>query len=275
MKKHLWTWKQAIFESNLQSTTKLVLAALGSHLNDMGGAMFPSQERLAKLCSLSERSVITHLDIAEKVGWIKSEVRGLEGKKWASKCYFASWPDEVKDVHPINDNGMNDVHPYGVKEFPSRGETLSKYGVKDVHTNRQYRIDNKNIPPTPKGEKTKFIKTQLEKMENHDGRDNQQHCIIENRTDGIQERGRRHNKKPDKLVAAISYSVDQSLQRNGLDGWKRPGENTGTFESNTRSNVRDIPTLETCQEGRTRPDDNKHGSCEDIIDIRLRGNAGQ
>lgn len=66
----VWTWRQAIWESDLAATTKIVLQALTSHLNDMGKPMFPSQARLARMCSLSERAVIAHLHIAEQSGWI-------------------------------------------------------------------------------------------------------------------------------------------------------------------------------------------------------------
>ncbi|NDD83417.1 helix-turn-helix domain-containing protein [bacterium] len=123
----VWSWRQAIFESQLSATTKLVLAALGSHLNDMGDAMFPSQQRLAKLCSLSERAVITHLAIAEQAGWLRTRKRQLEGKKWAANEYVAAFPKGVKDVHPLEGEGVKDVHV--------RGEGRSPEGVKDVHTN--------------------------------------------------------------------------------------------------------------------------------------------
>lgn len=123
----IWTWRHAIWEADLAATTKLVLQALASHLNDMGGPMFPSQERLAKLCSLSERAIITHLDVAEEKGWIVVRKRELNGKRWAANEYVARFPDGVNKVHPTSDNGVNNVQ--------SRGERRSGDGVKDVHTN--------------------------------------------------------------------------------------------------------------------------------------------
>lgn len=139
----VWTWRQAIFESDLQATTKLVLQALASHLNDMGGPMFPSQERLAKLCSLSERSVITHLQIAEDAGWIVATKRQLDGSKWAANEYGARFPDGVKQVHPTKQDGVKDVH--------LRGEGVSPGGVKEVHTNSPSELSNEHSPHTPKG----------------------------------------------------------------------------------------------------------------------------
>lgn len=140
----IWSWRQAIFESQLSATTKLVLSALGSHLNDMGDAMFPSQDRLARLCSLSERSVITHLEIAEQEGWIQSKRKEIEGRKWASKCYYATWPQEVKEVHPSSSRGVKEVHV--------RGERDSGRGVKEVHTNSPIELSNElSTPLTPQG----------------------------------------------------------------------------------------------------------------------------
>ena len=69
-----YSWKQAVWESQLPSTTKLVLAALGSHLNDMGDSMFPSQKRLAQLCSLTESALLF-----EPSGHCSTVGPGMEG----------------------------------------------------------------------------------------------------------------------------------------------------------------------------------------------------
>lgn len=89
--------------------------------------MFPSQERLAKLCSLSERSVITRLQIAEGEGWIVASKREAQGSKWAANEYVARFPDGVKEIHPATTGGMKHVH--------LGGEPASCGGVKEVHTN--------------------------------------------------------------------------------------------------------------------------------------------
>jgi len=110
----VWSWRQAIWESSLGATTKIILQALASHLNDMGEPMFPSQARLSRMCSLSERAVIAHLHIAEQAGWIAPRKRDLKGSKWAANEYVATWPDGVNDVHawgePRSCGGVNDVH---------------------------------------------------------------------------------------------------------------------------------------------------------------------
>lgn len=119
--KRVWSWRQAIWESELAATTKIVLQALASHLNDMGEPMFPSQARLAQMCSLSERAVIQHLQIAEERGWIKPRKRELKGSKWAANEYVAAWPDGVNDVHPWGEGGS----PGGVNEVHTNSPVLT------------------------------------------------------------------------------------------------------------------------------------------------------
>lgn len=139
----VWTWRQAIWESDLQATTKLVLQALASHLNDVGGPMFPSQERLSRLCSLSERAVITHLGVAEEKGWIQARKRELNGKRWAANEYVARFPHGVNDVHPFSSDGVKDVQV--------QGERGSGDGVNDVHTNYPSEQTKEHPTKAPKG----------------------------------------------------------------------------------------------------------------------------
>jgi hypothetical protein len=71
--------------------------------------------------------VITHLQDAERLGWIKKKKRSLSGKEWAANEYLASWPEGVKEVHPINMSQVKEIH--------LRGERGSHGGVKEVHMN--------------------------------------------------------------------------------------------------------------------------------------------
>lgn len=75
-------------------------------MNDMGGGCYPSVERLAKLCSLSERSVCTHIDVAEKDGWLLSKVHGFNGQGWARKEYVPQWPKGVELGADENQKGV-------------------------------------------------------------------------------------------------------------------------------------------------------------------------
>ncbi|MCJ9700189.1 helix-turn-helix domain-containing protein [Bradyrhizobium sp. SHOUNA76] len=93
----------------------------------MGEPMFPSQARRARMCSLSERAVITHLHVAEQFGWIAPRKRDLKSSKWAANESVATWP-----------NGVNDLQ--------LRGEPRSRAEVNDVHGNIPVEVSNEQIP---------------------------------------------------------------------------------------------------------------------------------
>lgn len=92
-----WTWQQAVLESELRSTVKLVLMVLASHMNSMGEGCYPSTLRIAKLSSLSERAVITALNEAENGGWIQRKNMEFRGQKWKRNAYFPKWPQQVTE----------------------------------------------------------------------------------------------------------------------------------------------------------------------------------
>lgn len=123
----VWSWRQAVLESDLEATTKLVLCVVSTFMNDHGGGCYPSQDTISKLCSLSERAVIKHLGISQSKGWLKAKKRAISGSKWAANEYEASSPGGVNLIHPIEQDGVNHVHV--------RGEPNSSHGVNHVHTN--------------------------------------------------------------------------------------------------------------------------------------------
>jgi hypothetical protein len=158
----IWSWQQAILQSELQSTTKLVLLALSTYMNAHGDNCFPSHTTIAKDASLSTRAVITHIQLAVDAGFLVKEKRNLVGAKWDSNEYHASLPSEnkpiltpdvgVNDIHSIEQNeprslenrGVNVIHPSAeiLDVDKKRGEpnslegcTTFTRGVNDVHTN--------------------------------------------------------------------------------------------------------------------------------------------
>ncbi len=78
-----YTWRAAILESDLPSTTRLVLLALSCHVNDAGESAYPSTQRLARETGLSEWAVVTHLAKAKDLGWLLVRKHGFAGQKWA------------------------------------------------------------------------------------------------------------------------------------------------------------------------------------------------
>lgn len=62
-----WAFKQQIFE---KPTAKFILIALANYA-DAEGVCYPSQERLAEMCSVARRTVIRSLQYLEEIGCIE------------------------------------------------------------------------------------------------------------------------------------------------------------------------------------------------------------
>ncbi len=136
---NVWSWRQAILGSDLQSTTKLVLLTLATYMNDHGDNCFPSHTTIAANASLSVRAVITHIQLAVEAGFLVKEKRGLTGRIWDANEYHASFPSSSEPNSPQNE-GVQDIHPTAKSE--PRGEPNSlegcmsfTQGVNQMHTN--------------------------------------------------------------------------------------------------------------------------------------------
>ena len=88
----LFTWRSAICDSDLKSSTKCVLFALSFYMNERGSSCFPSQSTLAKDTSLSERAVRNSLKEAAEEGWIIRKSAGKAGRLWQHHEYYSSYP---------------------------------------------------------------------------------------------------------------------------------------------------------------------------------------
>lgn len=163
----VFTWVRSVFETDLPQPTKMVLLALNSHTTDMGQMVWPSQERLAKLCSMTKRAVISHLKKAEEAGYVRTmklsdaeqkiaETNGRKpvkrkssGRDWAALAYECCWPDEQRTT---KQQQVNDVHPIS----RLRDEPNSPQGVNHVHPsynkegNTHHSVRKQPKPPTPK-----------------------------------------------------------------------------------------------------------------------------
>lgn len=131
-----FNWRQAILESDLHATTKHVLLTLSCHMNDAGESCYPSIARLCRETSLSNRAVITHLQMARERGWIGVRERDLAGKKWATHGYFIRWPDEdgsERRSPPSDEMAVNDVHDQSGNGSERRSPPSGKNVVNDVH----------------------------------------------------------------------------------------------------------------------------------------------
>lgn len=81
--------------SELPSTTKLVLFVIAEYANGVDEIVWPSVETIAELASLTERSVGTHLTVAEQSGWLTRWKSRKRGRKWAHGHYRLSIPESA------------------------------------------------------------------------------------------------------------------------------------------------------------------------------------
>ena len=90
--KNVFSWRNAIQESDLEPTTRLVLFNLSLHMNEQGRSCYPTVDTQARETGLSRRAVITHLDRASDAGFIIKKPMGLAGQKWKNNQYIAAYP---------------------------------------------------------------------------------------------------------------------------------------------------------------------------------------
>jgi len=75
-------------------------------MDKSGGSCFPSTKRLSEETGLSERTVCTHLEIAEKEGWIQKMQQGLTGRAWKRHSYQALIPQKaLKEIQHLEVKG--------------------------------------------------------------------------------------------------------------------------------------------------------------------------
>lgn len=84
----VWKWRNAIMNTDLASSYKLVLIAVSFHMNSDGKNAWPAVETICRRTSLSRPTVIRYLKQGQADGWIKRSPRG----KHMSFGYIATFP---------------------------------------------------------------------------------------------------------------------------------------------------------------------------------------
>lgn len=92
----LFTWRSAIVDSDLSSTSKLVALVLSLHMSERGESCFPSYPTLAKETGLTRRTVIVHVENLVRSGWLEKTVGG--GRR--SNVYRAVVPQGCSTFTP-------------------------------------------------------------------------------------------------------------------------------------------------------------------------------
>jgi hypothetical protein len=90
-----YTWRRAMTESSLPSTTKLVLFVVAEYTNAMDETCWPSLDTIADKATLSRRAVTKHLAIAEKEGWLTRWKSRRPDRQWAHAHYRLSIPETI------------------------------------------------------------------------------------------------------------------------------------------------------------------------------------
>lgn len=120
----LFTWRSAICQSDLPSTSRHVALVLSLHMSELGESCYPSQARLAKETGLARETVSRHLAKLEEEGWIahvgwKSwETPGGEQK---TKVWKALTPRGCQRITPLEEGC--DPNRQGCDSNPQKGVT--------------------------------------------------------------------------------------------------------------------------------------------------------
>lgn len=88
----LFGWMRSIRDSELPSSTRLVLLTMVTWIDNTTGTCFPSLATLAQGTGLAKSTVTTHLKRAEEAGYIRRTQR-LMGRQHTSTLYQATMPD--------------------------------------------------------------------------------------------------------------------------------------------------------------------------------------
>lgn len=151
--KQFFTWREAFLNTDIPSTTKLVLLVISTYMNDHGGGAFPAQSTIAENASLSKKAVNKHINIAIEHGWITKSVLGLKGQQWRQYEYKIAFPNPTKndqdnsEKNDKNNEGgergtppsksvkVGNVVPKGGEPEGKRWCTSGQKVVNEVHTN--------------------------------------------------------------------------------------------------------------------------------------------
>ena len=106
-KRDRWIRIVASEDGPASSTTRLVLLVLASHMDLDGGSCFPSVRTLVRETGLSNRSVVVHLALADKDGWIERTESGTD-QGWKRHIYQAVFPARLEP-----ERGAADAPPFG------------------------------------------------------------------------------------------------------------------------------------------------------------------
>jgi DNA-binding Lrp family transcriptional regulator len=129
-------WSQAVCSEQgpAGSITRLVLLVISLHMDADGTRAWPSQQTIASRARISRRSVVTHLESAEREGWVSRYVAGRNSQGWRLSGYKATVPDRVYPTLPDKPWDADPNWKRGERSdppIPQRGEPSAQAQVEE------------------------------------------------------------------------------------------------------------------------------------------------
>ena len=121
-------WIQGVRDSELRSTTKLVLFVLSTYMDNDGRECYPSIRLLSTNSGLSRTSLSHHLDVAQSAGWIYKIKRKSETSTWQNNEYLATIGGKASGPR----GGQSDGPRGGQREVTGGGLPSGHYQGKHI-----------------------------------------------------------------------------------------------------------------------------------------------
>lgn len=138
----LFTWRSAIAEASLASTTKVVAFALSLHMSERGDSCFPSMPRLAAEAGVDESTARRHVKLLIDQGWLSMLARG--GGRSRTNRYAAKIPVKFPRHSYFEGNGGR--APGFDEETPAEGPGFDETPAESTETPAEGPINPGTVP---------------------------------------------------------------------------------------------------------------------------------
>jgi helix-turn-helix protein len=153
----IWTWRQAILQSDLPPITRFVLLTLACFMNDMGGGCYPTIERLVECTGLSKRAIQNHLasvavdegDTTAPNRWLRVKRHGFGGRRWRNNEYRATWPTTPEGDVSGSSSQRSDGQQGGAPDAPRHDQGGASDDHEVVHQVHPISPKRTNPPYSP------------------------------------------------------------------------------------------------------------------------------
>ena len=109
-----FSWERAVAESDLAATSKHVAFTLGLYFSKAGDSCWPSMDTLARASGLDRSTVVRHVGLLRRAGWLHVESGGSKlGGERITNRYETALPaaqlpfDTGRTETPVAENGQS------------------------------------------------------------------------------------------------------------------------------------------------------------------------